>query len=287
MEDLTWSEFQHVSSSWSNRCFFPNCRVLRFSTELTLETSESGRGERLNPTLRAQPPPSTPSSLAPQTPSSVHRELNHHCPPHLPGPSPAHCVCTNQRVSHFNSTRPQGAELGSARVRIPAPTHSQKGDLVHASEFERPHPRHWSRTVTAPPPIPVLNVALITPLPQKLGVSGTLPMIRGQESCGFWGRSLRLRASLSLGTENQKLDAELHGRRAEAMRLGPRHRRRFRAGFDVSLASQRPPLKGPASSELRRRTPKSNCLWTECGKLSLGVRRYRALVLETDILFFF
>lgn len=38
---LTWSEFQHVSSFWSNRCFFPNCLALRFSTELTLEAPES------------------------------------------------------------------------------------------------------------------------------------------------------------------------------------------------------------------------------------------------------
>lgn len=40
---LTWSEFQHVSLSSSKRYFFPNCRLLRLSTELTLRGRSKAR----------------------------------------------------------------------------------------------------------------------------------------------------------------------------------------------------------------------------------------------------
>lgn len=72
--ELTWSEFQHVSSSWSNRCFFPNCRVLRFRTELTLEAPESGRGEGLDPAPRARPPPSAPPCHRLHKPRALSKE---------------------------------------------------------------------------------------------------------------------------------------------------------------------------------------------------------------------
>ena len=148
-ECLTWSEFQHVSSSWSNRCFLPNCLVFRFSTELTLK-AESQRGEVLSTVARAR--------LLPGSPLPHHR-FPHFClplrdctpgqgpPPPLPAPihtphhprpglSPAHCLWTNQRVGHLGSTRPRRTQSwAQSRFESRPP----ERDSVPASESTRPH----------------------------------------------------------------------------------------------------------------------------------------------------
>lgn len=158
--ELTWSEFQHVSSSWSNRCFFPNCRVLRFRTELTLEAPEPGRGEGLDPPLRAWPPPAAPPRHRLHRPRALSKESctpscgrDHCCPPPPPQASPAHRVRTNQRVGHCSSARPQASESGSARVRIPR-RRSHNSETVHASELERPRLQHGTGTGTTHPSQP-------------------------------------------------------------------------------------------------------------------------------------
>lgn len=109
---LTWSEFQHVSSSWSNRCFFPNCLVLRFSTELTLVVPELGRGKGLSPAPRAPRPPAGPHPRLP---------LPWLCPPetqaqaksparHCPGPPGSHLLTVSGQTKEWVIWAPQGIE---------------------------------------------------------------------------------------------------------------------------------------------------------------------------------
>lgn len=114
---LTWSEFQHVSSSWSKRCFFPNCRVLRFSTELTLEAPGSGQKEGLRPAL---------SSAEGLTSTALSTEGS------TPGLGLRHCLSPQTLTCSLSLDKPksgscrfhktsQGLGLGTALVRIQAP----------------------------------------------------------------------------------------------------------------------------------------------------------------------
>lgn len=164
---LTWSEFQHVSSSWSNRCFLPNCLVFRFSTELTLK-AESQRGEALSTVARAR--------LLPGSPPPHHRFPHFGLPlrdctpgqgPRPPLPAPVHTpplpgalTCSlsldkpKSGSSRFHEAS-QDSELGSVQVRIQAARARPCSRLkISASSPAAGHKiRHW-------PVSPGLNVAL-------------------------------------------------------------------------------------------------------------------------------
>lgn len=162
---LTWSEFQHVSSSWSNRCFFPNCRVLRFSTELTLETPKSASSSpscSTNP--QVYPPRTQPLAEGPE-----------HCPPRA-GLSPANCLCTNQRVGHLSSTRPRRTQSWAQPGTESWGQCSHSSVTLFTTESARPHLQHRTSTITTLFTA-VPNVASITPLQKKkMGISGKPPM---------------------------------------------------------------------------------------------------------------
>lgn len=165
-EERTWSEFQHVSSSWSNRCFFPNSRVLRFRTELTLEAPESGRGEGLDPALRAQPPPARPSSPPASPPSCSTPRESHPAPrkvpplpPHSSGP---HLLTVPAQTKEWVILAPQGLRVQSwARHGFESPrqrSHKSEtsapplGGNVLAGSTARPSPPRFPALKAASPP---------------------------------------------------------------------------------------------------------------------------------------
>lgn len=159
------------------------------------------------PTTGPTPPsPPVPPFLSTREGLSQGNGPIRYCPPPFtphprPGLSPAHCLWTNQRVGHLGSTRPRRTKSWAQSGFKSRPP---KRDLVHAQSLRvftsSPVARHKNSHC---PVTPVLNVALTTPLPEKFGVSGTLPMTRGQDfhsgskegkrvSCGFREQALPL-----------------------------------------------------------------------------------------------
>lgn len=110
--------------------------MLRFKTELTLETPESGQGEELGLAPRARPSPGPPPP---------HHRL--HKPPalftegsipgrgsrHYSSPPPgSHLLTVSAQTKEWVIAAPQGLSGLKVGIRIPAPTQPQQNDFVPA-----------------------------------------------------------------------------------------------------------------------------------------------------------